>query len=200
MTLRQKGIQDEAVLNAMHTVPRELFVLPDDMGSAYLDTALPIESNQTISQPYIVARMLEAAKVTGPFNKVLEVGVGSGYLAAILSYLAQEVYGIERVKILYQIAQKRLQKLSRVNINLKLGDGYHVWPEKAPFDAIIVSATAPYIPTILIDQLKDGGRLVIPVQTQTHEELQLITKKEDAYKKVLLDIVRFVPLKMGVER
>lgn len=197
-TLRQKGITDEMVLDAIYQVPRDFFVSTDYAELAYLDIPLPIESNQTISQPYIVARMIESIKAENiQMDKVLEVGVGSGYKAAILSRLIKEVYGIERIKTLYQQAKNRLKALGLINVHLKFGDGRLGWPEHAPFDAIIVSATATEIPEALLKQLKEGGKMVIPLQNNDREELCLITKKLHKYEKTILDLVRFVPLKIG---
>lgn len=196
--LRQKGIKDEMVLNAIDQVPRNFFVSPDYAELAYLDIPLPIDSNQTISQPYIVARMIESVKSeNAQMNKVLEVGVGSGYKASVLSHLAKEVYGIERIKMLYQQAKDRIEALGLHNVHLKFDDGRLGWSEHAPFDAIIVSATATEIPETLLNQLNDSGKMIIPVQNNDREELCLITKKASKYEKMVLELVRFVPLKAG---
>jgi protein-L-isoaspartate(D-aspartate) O-methyltransferase len=197
-TLRQKGIKDKAVLAAIAKVPRDFFVPPEYEELAYLDIPLPIAANQTISQPYIVARMIEAIKLpNAPINTVLEIGVGSGYKAAVLSHLAKHVYGIERIKHLFDQAKIRLKALNLNNIELKFADGRLGWSEKAPFDAIIVSATAPEIPKDLLAQLKDGGKMIIPLQRESHEELCLITKNGNRFKKTALELVRFVPLMAG---
>lgn len=196
--LRKLGIRDADVLAAIKKIPRELFVLDGYQRQAYADIALPIEYQQTISQPYVVARMTEALHISGAMNKVLEIGTGSGYQAAILSELAQEVYGVERIRILYEQAKKRLQKLQIKNVKLHYGDGYLGWCEHAPYDAIMVTAATLIIPDALIAQLKVGGRIVIPVGEFLNQELLLITKTERGLEKQVLDSVRFVPLLPGV--
>jgi protein-L-isoaspartate(D-aspartate) O-methyltransferase len=190
-----KAALDKRVEQAMLAVPRHKFVPPDSRAFAYENTALPISHRQTISQPYIVALMTELAAVTSE-SVVLEVGTGSGYQAAILSELASHVYSIEIVEPLGLQAKSLLQDLAYDNVTVKIGDGYHGWPEHAPFDAILVTAAAEHIPEQLIQQLKPGGRLVIPVgkQGQT-QSLRVLTK--DANGKIKQrDIlsVAFVPL------
>jgi len=197
--LQALGIRDTAVLAAIKKIPREIFVLNEYQPEAYADIALPIECQQTISQPYIVARMTEALHSSGAMHKVLEVGTGSGYQAAILAELAQEVYGVERIRTLYEQAKKRLQKLKIKNVKLHYGDGYLGWEEHAPYDAIMVTAATLTIPKTLIEQLKIGGRMVIPVGEFLNQELLLITKTSEGLEKQLLDPVRFVPLLPGVE-
>ena len=160
--LRQRGIRDERVLQAMATIPRHLFVPSTLRTRAYDDQPLPIGAGQTISQPYIVALMSESLLLTGA-ETVLEVGTGSGYQAAILSRLVREVYTIEIVEPLGKEAAQRLKELDYTNVQTRIGDGYKGWPEAAPFDAILVTCTPDHVPQPLVDQLKEGGRMIIPV-------------------------------------
>jgi len=198
--LRAKGIHDEAVLKAFRQVPRHVFVEPEYESFAYEDRALPISCEQTISQPYIVARMTESVLADRSINKILEIGTGSGYQAAILSQLVSEVYSIERIKPLLDTAQARFKELDLTNIDTLYGDGSLGWPEHAPFDAILVTAAAQSVPQALLDQLADGGRMVIPAgQTHGDQSLELITRTGDQYSKSYLDPVLFVPLKKGTE-
>ena len=162
-TIEARGVTDENVLNAMRTVPRHLFVLPDHVEMAYRDHPLPIDYGQTISQPYIVAWMTELLDLK-PGEKVLEIGTGSGYQAAVLAELdGVEVYTIEIVPELAEIATDRLEKLGYSRVKVMQGDGYYGWPEYAPFDAIIVTAAPDHLPGPLVEQLTEGGRLVIPI-------------------------------------
>jgi len=189
-----RGIQDSATLHAMRKVPRHKFVQPEFVGYAYDDTPLPIGSEQTISQPYIVALMTELiAPRKG--QKILEVGTGSGYQAAILAEIADTVYTIEILPELSESAAERLKNLGYRNIKVKCGDGYGGWKEAAPFDAIIVTAAAENIPQPLIDQLKDGGIMVIPVGPMMSVQALTVIKKHgrDIKKETVLP-VRFVPL------
>jgi len=189
-----RGIQDSATLHSMRKVPRHKFVPPEFVGYAYDDTPLPIGSEQTISQPYIVALMTELiAPRKG--QKILEVGTGSGYQAAILAEIADTVYTIEILPELSESAAERLKNLGYRNINVKCGDGYAGWKEAAPFDAIIVTAAAEDIPQPLIDQLKDGGVMVIPVGPMMSVQALTVIKKQgrDIKKETVLP-VRFVPL------
>ena len=188
-----RGIRDPRVLAAMRKVPRHLFVDEALKDQAYGDYPLPIGEGQTISQPYIVALMTEALELKGP-EKVLEVGTGSGYQAAILAELARWVYSIERYPSLAQRAKRILEKLGYHNVIIKVGDGTKGWPEAAPFDAIIVTAAGPKIPEPLIAQLKDGGRLVMPVGDEWSQYLIKVTKKGDELIKENLGAVRFVKL------
>ncbi len=188
-----RGIRDPRVLAAMRKVPRHLFVDEALRDQAYGDYPLPIGEGQTISQPYIVALMTEALELKGP-EKVLEVGTGSGYQAAILAELARWVYSIERYPSLAHRAKRILEKLGYNNIIIKVGDGTKGWPEAAPFDAIIVTAAGPKIPEPLIEQLKDGGRLVMPVGDEWSQYLIKVTKKGDRLLKENLGAVRFVKL------
>lgn len=174
--IRQRGVTDARVLDAMRTVPRERFVPPELLPQAYDDGPLPIGSGQTISQPYIVAYMTEALRVQ-PSHKVLEVGTGSGYQAAILSYLVREVYTIEIVPELATRAETLLRSLNRTNVRVRAGDGYVGWPEQAPFDRVIVTAAPEEIPRPLIDQLADGGLLVAPVGAQSAPQWMTVVEK-----------------------
>ncbi|HEV2112625.1 MAG TPA: protein-L-isoaspartate(D-aspartate) O-methyltransferase [Terriglobales bacterium] len=194
LQLRQRGIRDERVLAAMARVPRHLFVAAEKHSLAYEDQPLEIESGQTISQPYIVAAMLQSLEL-GPAERVLEVGTGSGYQTAILAELAAQVFTIERQVLLHQRAQERLQRLGYQNITFMLGDGSRGLAEHAPYDAIIVSAAAPRVPQALLDQLADpGGRLIIPVGSEDTQQLFLVHKVQGIEKLEPLDGCRFVPL------
>jgi protein-L-isoaspartate(D-aspartate) O-methyltransferase len=189
-----RDIKDPAVIAAMRKVPRHEFVPGDNQKRAYEDTPLAIGFEQTISQPYIVAAMSEAAHVT-PGAKVLEIGTGSGYQAAVLAEMGADVYSIEIVEPLAKRTHAILARLGYTKLHLRIGDGYAGWPEAAPFDAIIVTAAAPKIPQPLIDQLKVGARLVIPVGEQHgDQELHVITKTEIGVTSETLYPVRFVPM------
>ena len=192
--LKTRNIKSKVVLDAMRNVPRHLFVPQNLRHSAYADSPLPIGFGQTISQPYIVAFMTECIEpVSG--MKVLEIGAGSGYQAAVLAYLGCEVYTIELLPELADRAEKILSQLKYSNVNVKCGNGYLGWPDEAPFDAIIVTAAPEKIPEKLIEQLKDGGKMIIPVgPVQSLQYLKLITKKgKKLIEKDLLP-VRFVPM------
>ncbi len=173
--LRQRGIRDERVLAAMSQVPRHEFVAEPYQPDAYDDNPLPIGEGQTISQPYIVALMLELLAIR-PEHTVLEIGTGSGYQTALLAELAHYVYTIERHLVLANNAQKTLQRLGYANITLEIGDGSAGLPAHAPYDGIIVAAAAPILPDSLVQQLKEGGRLVIPVGTPDSQQLELVEK------------------------
>ncbi len=193
--IKARGVSDERTLEAMRAVPRHQFVPKLYAPLAYSDGPLPIGEGQTISQPYIVAFMTEQLKLK-PGCRVLEVGTGSGYQAAVLSVLCQEVYTVEIVPSLGEGAQKVLKELEYKNVAVKIGDGYLGWEEHAPFDGIIVTAAAPHIPQPLIDQLKPAGRMIIPIgEVFDVQDLVLVEKKEDGSvtsQKILP--VRFVPL------
>ena len=193
--LRGRGISDERVLQAMRDVPREEYVLPALRSMAYADRPLPIEHNQTISQPYIVALMTELARPDED-SVVLEVGTGSGYQAAVLAEIAREVYTIEIIEGLARSAERVLEAQGYDNVWVRAGDGYLGWPEKAPFDAIVVTAAPDHVPAPLVEQLKPGGRMVIPVgPVHSTQSLKLITKQEDGSTRTEDIIpVRFVPL------
>jgi len=192
--IEARGVKDAAVLRALRTVPRHELVPPEMRPFAHLDRPLPIGEDQTISQPYIVALMTELARVEST-SRVLEVGTGSGYQAAVLAEIATEgtIYTIEIVAPLARRAAADLARLGYTNIEPREGDGYVGWPEAAPFDAIIVTAAPPRVPQPLLDQLKVGGRLVIPVGVQT-QELKVITRTRRGYREERVVPVRFVPM------
>ena len=177
----------------MRTVPRELFVPPGERDAAYYDGALPIGDGQTISQPFVVAHMTEALKL-GSSDKVLEIGTGSGYQTAVLSLLAGEVYTVERLAWLSEQAQATLNENNCHNIFFRIGDGSLGWPEAGPFDAILVTCAAPNVPPPLVEQLADGGRLVVPVGPRGYQDLVLIWRKGDVVTQEKLSPVAFVPL------
>jgi protein-L-isoaspartate(D-aspartate) O-methyltransferase len=191
----RRGVRDARVLEAIRQVPREEFVDPGFEESAYDDGPLPIGANQTISQPYMVALMIEAAELQ-PSDRVLEVGAGSGYAAAVMSRIAARVYAIERHAQLVEAAKRRLQKLGYENVELRVGDGTRGWPQAAPFDAILVAAGGPEVPTTLKKELAIGGRLIIPVGLQQfHQTLRKVTRlSETQYEEEDLGCVAFVPL------
>lgn len=188
----RRDITDKDVLEAMRKVPRHLFVPEDYRSQAYHDGPLPIGQGQTISQPFIVAIMTELLRIDST-SKVLEIGTGSGYQAAVLAEISDSVYSIEIISKLARRADSLLDSLGYTSVNVRAGDGYLGWPEAAPFDGIIVTAAAPKIPQPLIDQLKVGGRMVIPVGDYS-QELMLITKDEDKIIKTNIIPVRFVPM------
>jgi protein-L-isoaspartate(D-aspartate) O-methyltransferase len=187
-------IADERVLQAMRHVPRDLFVPEALKAQAYKDNALPIAANQTISQPFIVARMTELLELT-PQSKILEIGAGSGYQTAILSKLAGKIFAIERVPQLASMAQERLQKLCVQNVTLRCGDGTLGWDAYAPFDGILVAAGSPVMPKPLLNQLKINGKLVIPIgENQQSQRLIRITRTEKAFQTEDFGACSFVPL------
>jgi protein-L-isoaspartate(D-aspartate) O-methyltransferase len=190
--IEARGIRDPKVLNAMRTVKRHQFV-PDRLrDEAYGDYPLPIGEGQTISQPYIVALMTEVVEPK-PNMKVLEVGTGSGYQAAVLAELCKSVYTIEIVEILGKQAERVLSRLYK-NVHVRIGDGYQGWPEVAPFDAILVTCAPTKVPQPLVDQLKEGGRMVIPVGEAGRQELVVLTKKDGRLQQHAIIPVRFVPM------
>jgi protein-L-isoaspartate(D-aspartate) O-methyltransferase len=191
--LRGRGIKDSRVLEAMQAVPRHLFVPPAVAAAAYADEPLAIGEGQTISQPYIVAAMTEALELTGS-ERVLEVGAGSGYQAAILSPLAREVIAVEARPMLARTARERLSQLGYSNVRVEIGDGTLGWPPGAPYDGILVAAAAPMVPPPLIEQLADGGRLVIPLGSAEHQELFRVRKQAGRIVQQALFACRFVPL------
>ena len=194
--LREKGIRNEQVLEVIRRTPRHLFVDEALSSRAYEDTALPIGFNQTISQPYIVARMTEILLANAP-QKVLEVGTGSGYQAAVLAQLVPKVYTVERILALVPLARQRFRSLNLRNVNLKQSDGTWGWPQQAPFDAILVTAAPADIPTALLEQLADGGRLVIPVGGGSAQTLAVVTRRGKVFEREDIEPVSFVPLVGG---
>lgn len=194
--LREKGIRNEQVLEVMRCTPRHLFVDEALSSRAYEDTALPIGFNQTISQPYIVARMTEILLATQP-QKVLEVGTGSGYQAAVLAQLVPKVYTVERILAMVPLARQRFRELGLRNVSLKQSDGTWGWPQQAPFDAILVAAAPAEIPPALREQLADGGRMVIPVGSGNSQTLVVITRCGNRFQHENLEAVSFVPLVGG---
>ncbi len=175
-------------------MPRHIFVDEALASRAYEDTALPIGAGQTISQPYVVARMTEALVAEGALDRVLEIGTGCGYQTAILSRFANEVYSIERIQTLLDQARQRMRELKIYNVRLRHGDGEKGWPEYAPYDGILVTAAPPTIPRALVDQLSDGGRLVIPVGHGPAQDLKLLTRSGDNMEEHILERVAFVPM------
>ncbi len=196
--LMDQGISSLGVLDVMRSTPRHIFLDEALSHRAYEDVALPIGHNQTISQPYIVARMTEAIVTSGPLETVLEIGTGCGYQTAIIAQLAKKVYTIERIKPLLDRAKANIKSLRLRNTDFKHDDGSLGWEQKAPFDAIIATAAPQEVPNELLQQLNpQGGRLVIPVGGDDRQELKLITRNEDDFSETFLDAVRFVPLLIG---
>ena len=197
--LKARDIKDERVLAAMTKVPREQFIPADERAEAYEDGPLPIGHGQTISQPYIVAFMTQQLQPK-PNDRVLEIGTGSGYQAAILAELVSEIYSVEIVEPLATAAEATLQRLGYKNVHVKVGDGYKGWPEAAPFDAIIVTCAPDKVPQPLVDQLKDGGRMVIPVGERSAQQLYLLEKRNGQLKESVTLPVRFVPMLREAEK
>ncbi|MFA0541632.1 protein-L-isoaspartate(D-aspartate) O-methyltransferase [Vibrio sp. 10N.222.52.B7] len=193
--LIENGIQDQKVLDAIYQLPRESFLSQAMYHQAYDNNALPIGQGQTISQPYIVAKMTELLELQQD-SRVLEIGTGSGYQTAVLAQLVDHVYSVERIKSLQWDAKRRLKQLDFYNISTKHGDGWQGWSSKAPFDAIIVTAAAESIPQALLQQLKDGGRLLIPVGDDEQQLLKIV-RHGDEFLSSVIELVRFVPLVPG---
>ena len=191
--LRAGGIEDLAVLHAFDAVPRHLFVPEAVRHRAYEDVALPLGHGQTISRPAVHALHLSLARLTGD-ERVLEVGTGSGYQTALLARLCDEVYSVERVPELAERAHRRLADLGVGKVSLRIGDGSRGWPEAAPFDAVLVGAAAPEVPTALREQLAEGGRLLIPVGGEDDQELRLLRRGAGGWEREAVDRARFVPL------
>jgi protein-L-isoaspartate(D-aspartate) O-methyltransferase len=193
--IEARGVDDPALLDAFRQVPREFFVSPAQAGQAYQDRALPIEAGQTISQPYIVALMIHAAAI-GENDRVLEVGAGSGYAAAVIGRIAREVIAIERHGELVRIATERMARLGYANVRIVEGDGTWGWPERAPYDAILAAASGSRVPEALIEQLKPGGRLVMPLGGQwgVQSLIKLTRHADGSTSREHLAAVRFVPL------
>jgi protein-L-isoaspartate(D-aspartate) O-methyltransferase len=195
--LYEEGLSNAHVLETIRRTPRHLFVDEALAHRAYEDTALPIGNNQTISQPYMVARMSELLLAAGPLDKVLEIGTGSGYQTAILAQLVERVFTVERIQGLQDKAKERLTQLNLRNVVFRWGDGWEGWNALGPYNGIIVTAAAATVPQALLDQLAPGGRLVIPVGSGDVQELLLIVREEQGFSRHVLDAVRFVPLLNG---
>lgn len=195
--LREQGIADEQVLAALHEVPRHIFMEEALASRAYEDIALPIGLGQTISQPYIVARMTELARDGKPMDKVLEIGTGCGYQTAVLARLAREVYTVERLTPMMRVARDHLRELHIRNVRFRHGDGHAGIPEAAPFDRILVTAAATHMPELLQQQLTVGGRMVIPVGARD-QYLYVIERTPRGYNTERMEAVRFVPLLSGL--
>ena len=196
--LRGHGIRDEVVLNVLGEIPRHLFVDEALASRAYEDIALPLGFGQTISSPYTVARMTELARAGGALNRVLEVGTGCGYQAAVLARVAKEVYSIERVAPLLAKARKHFRELRLSNVRLRHADGHAGMPEAAPFEAIVISAAATHVPRELLEQLEVGGRMVLPMSRSGEQRLWMIERSAHGYVEKKMDSVKFVPLLPGV--
>lgn len=197
--LTEQGISDQSVLDVIRTTPRHLFLDEAMAHRAYEDVALPIGFQQTLSQPYIVARMTELLLADGPRSRVLEIGTGSGYQTALLARLVGEVYSVERIKPLQLKARQRLRQLKLRNVHMHHADGGLGWPERGPFDGILASAAPERVPESLLAQLAPGGRLVIPVGGDT-QHLQVITRTHDGFTTDIIEPVFFVPLRSGTEK
>ncbi len=195
--LRDQGIRDERILDVINSTPRHAFIDEALAHRAYEDTALPIGFNQTISQPYMVARMTEVLFAGGPLNRVLEIGTGSGYQAAILAQLADKVFTVERISGLLEKAVSRFKLLGLRNIQYKHADGGMGWPERGPYDAIIVTASPRIIPDELIAQLAEGGRMIAPVGHGRNQQLTVTTNAMGELSSEVLEAVKFVPLLAG---
>ena len=194
--LHSEGINDQQVLKAIVHSPRHIFIPEILAHKAYDNTALPIGQGQTISQPYIVAKMSELLLAQGRPKNILEIGTGSGYQTSILAQLTDQVFSVERIKALQWQAKRCLRAMDLHNVSMKHGDGWQGWKSKAPFEAIIVTAAPSSVPPALLEQLADGGRLIIPVGEQT-QILKIITRNGDTYTEQQIEAVRFVPLVAG---
>lgn len=199
--LQRLGITNPKVLAAIEKIPRDIFTRSLDISRAYENIALPIDCEQTISQPYIVALMTQLMLLDPPPQKILEIGTGSGYQSAILSILFKEVYTIERIKFLYNSARKKINELNYENVYCKWGDGFKGWAEHAPYDRILVTACAPYPPPLLLEQLSpNNGIMVIPLQNDPNtQQLTLVKKNHDKVVYSNLEFVSFVPLLTGID-
>ncbi len=195
--LKQNGIRSNAVLEQIRNVPRHLFVDEALASRAYEDTALPIGLGQTISQPWVVARMTEALLDGFTGESVLEIGTGCGYQTAVLAPLVRKIYTVERIRELYLKAKQRLRELDIYNVQFRPGDGWEGWPKYAPYDGILVAAAAPEVPQKLLEQLAPGGRLIMPVGPAGRQDLIMVTRDNDHYEQVSLGAVSFVPLVKG---
>jgi len=200
--LQEQGIRSLEVLDIMRTTPRHLFLDEALAHRAYEDSALPIGFQQTLSQPYIVARMTELLFQAGPLKRVLEIGTGSGYQTTVLARMAgvEQVFSVERIRPLQEKARQRLRQLRLHNVQLRLADGNMGWAEKGPFDGILSAAAPREVPSELIEQLAEGGRLVIPVGDDLNQQLMLITKTSEGVQSRAVEPVKFVPLLSGILR
>lgn len=200
LSLRRRGISDRMVLRTMEEIPRDMFVMPADRSYAWRDTALPISCGQTISQPFVVAYMTEQLQVSGN-HRVLEIGTGSGYQAAILSKLARDVLSVERYRTLADSARSRLERLGLYNVEVMLGDGYELAPNLGPFDRIVVTAAMAEVPASLLGRLDDDGILIAPVGPQSGVQTLVRTRRSgDQFEHRKLVDVRFVPMLSGIAR
>jgi protein-L-isoaspartate(D-aspartate) O-methyltransferase len=197
--LTEQGIRDLTVLDVIRTTPRHLFLDEAMAHRAYEDVALPIGFQQTLSQPYIVARMTELLLAAGPLRRVLEIGTGSGYQTAVLAQLVEEVYSVERIRPLQQKARQRMRKLKLRNVHMNHADGGHGWEERGPYDGILATAAPERVPEELLRQLAPQGRLVIPVGGE-NQHLQVITRTVEGYDTEIVEGVNFVPLRPGTVR
>ena len=195
--LRDHGIRSEAILEQIRSVPRHLFVDEALASRAYEDTALPIGLGQTISQPWVVARMTEVLLDGFEGESVLEIGTGCGYQTAILAALVKKIYTVERIPELLRKTKRRLRELDIYNVQFRPGDGWEGWPKYAPYDGIIVTAAAPVLPEKLLEQLAPGGRMIIPIGQPGYQPLTLVCRKDDHFEEQTLDAVTFVPLVPG---
>ena len=198
--LREQGIANEQVLERIRSVPRHLFVDEALASRAYEDTALPIGFGQTISQPYVVARMTALLIEGGHPRKALEIGTGCGYQTAVLAPMVGQLFSIERIDALMRRARERMRMLNLYQVRLRLADGWKGWPSEAPFDGILVAAAAPSLPEILLQQLADGGRLIMPVGAGRGQRLLRVTRRGAVFEQESLDGVSFVPMIEGVRR
>ena len=196
--LRTQGIRDEVVLGVMADVPRHLFVDEALASRAYEDISLPLGFGQTISSPYTVARMSELARAGGALDKVLEIGTGCGYQAVVLARLAKEVYSVERIAGLLAKARKHFRELRILNVRLRHGDGHAGMPEVTPFDVIVMTAAASHVPRELMEQLRVGGRMIVPMVQNGEQRLHVIERSQHGYTERKMDAVRFVPMLPGV--
>lgn len=197
--LRERGIKNQQVLDVIASTPRHIFIDEALAHRAYEDSSLPIGNGQTISQPYIVARMTELLLAGGPLNNVLEVGTGSGYQTAILAPLVKKLYSVERIEPLLNKARVRIKQLTLTNVRFKLSDGHWGWPETGPYDGIIAAAAPEDIPQSLLDQMAHGGRMILPVGGEK-QALVLVTRQGNKWTREVLQDVKFVPFLSGVKK
>lgn len=197
--LRERGIENTQVLDVISSTPRHIFIDEALAHRAYEDTSLPIGNGQTISQPYIVAKMTELLLADGPLHNVLEVGTGSGYQTAILAPLVKKLYSVERIEPLLNKARQRIKQLKLNNVSLKLSDGHWGWPQSGPYDGIIAAAAPENIPQGLLDQMADGGRMILPVGGEK-QSLVLVTRNGNSWTRKILQDVKFVPFLPGIKK